>query len=149
VSRGAILAEAFRRVRHDRWLWGAVRRGRLEVLGHSGAAPAGSARLTPLARRALFEGRPLAVCSLIDEVAPGPGRDADWELSWPALIYAPVARPRARPAGLLIVGCRRLHWYSDEEVELVAAAAAGLVCLVAGRRASRPAGPQRGSGPNR
>jgi hypothetical protein len=126
-----------------------VRRGRLEVLGHSGPAPAGSARLTPLARRALFESRPLAVCSLIEEVPGRAGRDADWELSWPALIYAPVARPGARPAGLLIVGCRRLHWYSDEEVEVVAAAAARLIRCVDRRGDPRPTGSQRGSGPKR
>jgi hypothetical protein len=130
-----VLSHTFDGVRHDRWLWGAVRRGRLHVLGDSRAIPTGSVRLTPLARRALYERQPLAVCSLIEEGHVDSAEDEDWELSWPALIYAPVARPRARPEGLLIVGCRRLHWYSDAEVAVVAAVAAGLCGSVRSARA--------------
>lgn len=131
----SVLSDAFHGVRHDRWLWGAVRRGRLHVLADSRAIPAASARLTPLARRALYERQPLAVCSLIEEASAASAEDDDWELSWPALIYAPVARHRARPEGLLIVGCRRLHWYSDAEVAVVAAVAARLSGSVRSARA--------------
>jgi DNA-binding CsgD family transcriptional regulator len=40
----------------------------------------------------------------------------DWELDWPAILYAPVGELGRRPIGLLIVGCRRDHWYTEEDI---------------------------------
>jgi DNA-binding CsgD family transcriptional regulator len=68
----------------------------------------------PLARRALFEKRPMVVNSVIEN--PKPTNGYDWELDWPALLYAPVCEPGQRPIGLLVLGCRRDHWYSDDDV---------------------------------
>src|ERR1700694_4833412 len=61
--------------------------------------------LMPLARRALYEKRPMVMNSLIEN--PNPSMGYDWELDWPALLYAPVGELGARPIGLLILGLRR------------------------------------------
>jgi DNA-binding CsgD family transcriptional regulator len=47
---------------------------------------------------------------------PRPSNGYDWELDWPALLYAPVSKAGQRPIGLLMLGCRRDHWYSDDDV---------------------------------
>ena len=70
--------------------------------------------LMPLARRALFERRPVVVNAVVD---PGDAtNDNDWELDWPALLYAPIAEVGERPIGLMIVGCRTDHWYTEANV---------------------------------
>ena len=68
----------------------------------------------PLSRRALYERKPMVINSVVasDEAA----NEYDWELDWPAILYAPVGELGQRPIGLLIVGCRRDHWYSEEDV---------------------------------
>jgi hypothetical protein len=68
----------------------------------------------PLSRRALFEMRPMVINSVIEK--PNPSNGYDWELDWPAILYAPVGEPGERPIGLLTLGCRRDHWYTDEDV---------------------------------
>src|SRR2546423_600961 len=106
--------QAMALVPHHRWLLGAVRDGRLRVIADSSPAPRRPFRrsipLSYLARRSLHERRPLTVSSTgapdaLAEVG------ADWELDWPALLYAPVGMPRQRPIGLLVVGSQRDHWY--------------------------------------
>lgn len=70
--------------------------------------------LMPLSRRALFERKPAVVNSVVD--VPASGNEYDWELDWPAILYAPVGELGKRPIGLLIVGCRVDHWYTEQDV---------------------------------
>jgi hypothetical protein len=46
-----------------------------------------------------------------------PASGFNWELDWPAILYTPVGEAQQRPIGLLVLGCRRDYWYSDEDVE--------------------------------
>jgi DNA-binding CsgD family transcriptional regulator len=101
---------------HDRWVLGFLRGGCLQPI----AASEISRRflqthpLMPLSRRALFERKPMVVNSVVesDEAA----KEYDWELDWPAILYAPVGELGQRPIGLLIVGCRKDHWYTEEDI---------------------------------
>lgn len=101
---------------HDRWVLGYLRAGWLQPI----AASEVSRRflqgrpLMPLARRALYEQRPTIMNALVEN--PNPSMGYDWEMDWPALLYAPVGDPGQRPIGLLIVGCRRDHWYSEDDI---------------------------------
>lgn len=123
------LGHAMALVRQDRWLLGAVREGKLKVLADSSPElhrPYRRTRpLTHLARRCLHERRPLCVSS-IDGSAADPGRHPDWEMEWPALLYAPVGLPGRRPVGLLLVGARTSHWYQQQEIDYAAALAVTL-----------------------
>lgn len=101
---------------HDRWVLGFLRNGSLQPIAASEltrrfhqARP-----LMPLSRRALFEKKPIVINSLVEQ--PNPSNGYDWELDWPAILYAPVIAHGERPVGLLIVGCRRDHWYTEEDV---------------------------------
>jgi DNA-binding CsgD family transcriptional regulator len=102
--------------RHDRWVLGYLRGGWLQPIAASEVSRRfmQSRPLMPLSRRALFEKRPVIVNSLIED--PNPSNGYDWELDWPAILYAPVGEIGQRPIGLLILGCRRDHWYSEEDV---------------------------------
>jgi DNA-binding CsgD family transcriptional regulator len=101
---------------HDRWVLGYLRDGWVQPI----AASEVSRRclqgrpLLPLSRRALFEKRPIVINSVVEPVNPTSGYD--WELDWPALLYAPVGEMGHRPIGLLTIGCRRDHWYSEQDV---------------------------------
>ena len=86
----------------------------------------------PLARRALFEQRPTIMNALVEN--PHPSMGYDWEMDWPALLYAPVGEPGMRPIGLLVLGCRRDHWYTEEEVAYATRLGASLTPLVAALR---------------
>jgi len=130
------LHHAMALVRQDRWLLGAVRDGKLKVLADSSPElhrPYRRTRaLTHLARRCLHERRPLTVSSL---EAPGERPDEprpDWELDWPALLYAPVGMPSRRPVGLLVAGGRDPHWYTQHEIDYAAALGVALTGLVLG-----------------
>ena len=124
------LALALDVVRHDRWLFGGMRDGRLRVIGDSEMdreAPVQAIfmDLSHLSRRCLFERHPIAVSSVVDPV----GYD-DWERDWPALIYVPVGLPKTRPVGILIVGASKEHWYTQEEIDYVAALGVTLTAAV-------------------
>jgi len=101
---------------HDRWVLGFLRGGCLQPI----AASEISRRflqghpLMPLSRRALYERKPMVINSVVesDEGA----NEYDWELDWPAILYAPVGELGQRPIGLLIIGCRRDHWYTEEDI---------------------------------
>src|SRR5262249_23585357 len=132
------LNHAMALLRQDRWLLGAVRDGKLKVLADSSPElhrPFRRTRpLTHLARRCLHERRPLTASALGGPVAD-PGPVEDWELDWPALLYAPVGMPGQRPLGLLVVGARGDHWYRQQEIDYAAAlgvALTGLVLATAG-----------------
>jgi DNA-binding CsgD family transcriptional regulator len=119
---------------HDRWVLGYLRAGWLQPI----AASEVSRRflqgrpLMPLARRALYEKRPTIMNALVE--SPNPSMGYDWEMDWPALLYAPVGEAAARPIGLLIIGCRRDHWYSEEDVTYAITLGITLAPLVAALR---------------
>ena len=119
---------------HDRWVLGYLRGGWLQPI----AASEVSRRFTqnrplmPLSRRALYEKRPVVVNSVIENLNPTNGYD--WELDWPAILYAPVGEPDQRPIGLLILGCRRDHWYSEEDVHYAGCLGVTLAPMVAALR---------------
>jgi DNA-binding CsgD family transcriptional regulator len=119
---------------HDRWVLGYLRGGWLQPI----AASEVSRRflqgrpLMPLARRALYEKRPMVINSVIEN--PNPSLGYDWELDWPALLYAPVGEAGQRPIGLLVLGCRRDHWYTEEDVAYASTLGTTLAPLVAALR---------------
>lgn len=119
---------------HDRWVLGYLRAGWLQPI----AASEVSRRflqgrpLMPLARRALYEKRPMVINSVIEN--PNPSLGYDWELDWPALLYAPVSEAGQRPIGLLVLGCRHDHWYSEEDVAYATTLGTTLAPLVAALR---------------
>jgi DNA-binding CsgD family transcriptional regulator len=120
-------------LRQDRWLLGALRDGKLKVLADSSPElhrPYRRTRsLTHLARRCLQERHPLTVSSLDAGRARTAGQQ-DWELDWPALLYAPVGMPGRRPLGLLIAGARTSHWYRQQEIDYIAALGVTLTGMV-------------------
>jgi len=143
------LHHAMALVRQDRWLLGALRDGKLKVLADSSPElhrPYRRTRvLSHLARRCLHERRPLTVSSLgppPEGPRPRAHRPAspvaavtqaahpDWELDWPALLYAPVGMPSRRPMGLIIMGSRADHWYREQEIDYAAALGVTLTGLV-------------------
>jgi DNA-binding CsgD family transcriptional regulator len=123
---------------HDRWLLGYLRGGWLQPIAASEVTPRflQSRPLLPLSRRALFEKRPLVVNSVV--ATPNPGQGYDWELDWPAVLYAPVCEIGQRPVGLLIIGCRTDHWYSEADVQYATSLGTTLAPMVAALR--RPLG---------
>ena len=129
------LHHAMALVRQDRWLLGALRDGKLKVLADSSPElhrPYRRTRpLSHLARRCLHERRPLTVSSMGAE-APELGDEPrpDWELDWPALLYAPVGMPARRPLGLLVMGSRAAHWYEQQEIDYAAGLGVALTGLV-------------------
>jgi DNA-binding CsgD family transcriptional regulator len=119
---------------HDRWVLGYLRAGWLQPI----AASEVSRRflqgrpLMPLARRALYEKRPTIMNALVEN--PNPSMGYDWEMDWPTLLYAPVGDPGARPIGLLVIGCRRDHWYTEEDVTYAITLGTTLAPMVAALR---------------
>src|SRR5690242_1533078 len=101
---------------HDRWVVGYLRGGWLQPIAASEVSRRllQSRPLMPLARRALFEMKPLVVNTMSDRADQADRYE--WELDWPAVLYAPIAEIGQRPVGLLVVGCRNDHWYTDEDV---------------------------------
>src|SRR5438874_5375371 len=101
---------------NDRWVLGYLRNGCMQPITGSEVSPGflQSRALMPLSRRALFEKRPLVINSVIEKLETSNGDD--WEFDWPAILYAPVGELGQRPIGLLIIGCRRDHWYTEEDI---------------------------------
>src|SRR3979411_366065 len=110
------LGLALNAISHDRWVLGYLRAGWVQPI----AASEVSRRflqgrpLMPLARRALYEKRAMVMNSLIEN--PNPSVGYDWELDWPALLYAPVGEAGPRPIGPLIPGCRPRPPYTEKGV---------------------------------
>ncbi|HSS92489.1 MAG TPA: GAF domain-containing protein [Candidatus Dormibacteraeota bacterium] len=123
---------------HDRWILGYLRGGSLQPIAASEISPRflQSRPLMPLSRRALFEKRPVVVNSVIEN--PNPSNGYEWELDWPAILYAPVGEAGQRPIGLLTVGCRRDHWYSEADVHYATSLGITLAPMVEALR--RPLG---------
>ena len=120
---------------HDRWVLGYLRAGWLQPIAASEVSRRflQGRQLMPLARRALFEQRPAIMNALVENPRPS-SMGYDWEMDWPALLYAPVGDPGQRPIGLLIVGCRRDHWYSEDDVTYAIKLGATLTPLVSALR---------------
>lgn len=110
------LGLALSTIRHDRWVLGYLRGGCMQPIAASEISRQllETRTLMPLSRRALFERKPTVVNSVVD--ASAPGDEYDWELDWPTILYSPVGELGKRPIGLLIVGCRRDHWYTEHDV---------------------------------
>ena len=129
------LEAALAMVRQDRWQLAGLRSGRLVVLAEAPTREGGARQpaerstreLTPLARRALYERRSVSISTI--QTLPAGGEE-DWELDWPTILYAPVAEPGQRPAGLLILGVREPHWYEEEDINYIAAIATTLTAFV-------------------
>ncbi len=119
---------------HDRWVVGFLRGGALQPV----AASEISRRLLqahplqPLSRRALFEQRPVVVNSVFPYTTPAAG--FDWELDWPAIMYTPIGEPGQRPIGLLVLGCRRDYWYSEEDVQYAIGLGTALTPIISALR---------------
>ncbi|MGH7902639.1 MAG: hypothetical protein ACREPA_00735 [Candidatus Dormibacteraceae bacterium] len=127
----ARLRAALELVRHDRWMLAGLEDGRLKVIAESELACPRSRRrrdLPPLGRRCLFERRPVALTTVGD--AGADPNATDWDVSWPAILHAPVGRPGGRPVGLLTLACRSDHWYEQEEIGYVVALASSLTFWV-------------------
>src|ERR1700682_728065 len=98
------LGLALNGISHDRWVLGYLRAGWVQPI----AASEVSRRflqgrpLMPLARRAQSEKHRTVMNPLVEN--PTPSMGYDWELDWPALLYAPVGEAGERPIGLLILG---------------------------------------------
>jgi hypothetical protein len=125
------LRAALELVPHDRWLLAGLRENEMLVITESSRRRRrrGATRsIPPLARRSLLERRPLSV-SAVEETPPP--RRLDWERTWPSILYLPVGFPLEAPVGILIVGSRLLHWYTQEEVEYLSAIAMVLAGPVA------------------
>ena len=123
---------------HDRWVLSYLRAGLLQPIAASEVSRRflQSRPLMPLSRRALFEKRPMVINSVIEK--PNPSNGYDWELDWPAILYVPVGDSKQRPIGLLTLGCRRDHWYTDEDVAYAETLGVTLTPLVTALR--RPLG---------
>lgn len=119
---------------HDRWVLGYVREGWLQPIAASEVSRRFLQRrqLAPLSRRALYERRPMVVNSVIEN--PNPSNGYDWELDWPAVIYGPVGEIGRRPVGLLVLGCRRDHWYTEQDIAYVHSLGVTLGPMVAALR---------------
>ena len=118
----------------DRWVLGYLRGGWLQPIAASEVSRRSlqGRQLMPLSRRALYEKRPMVVNSVVEN--PEPSNGYDWELDWPTILYAPVLEPGRRPIGLLVLGCRRDHWYSDEDITYASSLGVTLAPLVAALR---------------
>lgn len=126
------LDQAMGTVPNDRWLLAGLRNGSLKVLADSNPDASPSRRgheMAALCRRALSDGKPLAVTSLID-VAGDRGQPEDWEADWRSLVYVPIVPPRSRPAGIFILGCRGDYWYDDDDIAYVAAIGQTMLPLI-------------------
>jgi len=139
------LEAALELVRRDRWMLAGVRGHRLQVLGQGPQRQRAETRqrapqlvdVSPIAQRCIVEDQPVAVTTIL-----GTGihaEDWEWEQMWPTVLYAPVSGQEGGPIGLLVLGCRTMHWYEEADVDFVAALAASLVDCVS--KAMDPLGP--------
>jgi len=101
---------------HDRWVLGYLRGGCVQPIASSEISRQLLERrpLMPLSRRALYERKPMVVNSVLERDESWTGDD--WELDWRAILYAPVGELGKRPTGLLVIGCRSDHWYTEQDV---------------------------------
>lgn len=128
------LGLALNALTNDRWVVGYLRGGCLRPIAASEISRRflRGQELQPLSRRALYEQKPLVI-NTVTEADQG-SNEYDWELDWPAIMYAPIVESGKRPVGLLIVGCRRDHWYSDDDIAYAQALGTSLAPMVSALR---------------
>jgi DNA-binding CsgD family transcriptional regulator len=121
---------------HDRWVLGFLRGGCMQPVAASEISlhSLQSRPLMPLARRALYEKRPVVINSVFENHGQIDVDEDDWELDWPAILYAPAGEIGQRPIGLLVVGCRRDHWYTEDDIAYAVTLGFSLGPLVAALR---------------
>src|SRR5438132_14077116 len=87
---------------HDRWVVGLLRGGVLQPVAASEISRRllQARPLQPLSRRALFEQRPVVVNSVFPYTTPASG--FEWELDWPAIMYARIVLTGERTIGLCV-----------------------------------------------
>src|SRR2546423_10250804 len=75
---------------HDTWILGYLSHGCVKPIAASEISRRllESHPLMPLSRRALYERKPMVVNSVVG--GDHEAADGDWELDWPAILYAPV-----------------------------------------------------------
>src|SRR3989475_12839095 len=97
------LGLALSAVCHDRWVLGYLRHGSMHPITGSEVSPRFLHRrpLMALARRALYEKRPLVLNSGFEK--PGTANSYYWELDWPARLYSPIWAVALQPRVLLVV----------------------------------------------
>ena len=127
------LGLALSSVCHDRWVLGYLRNGSLQPIAASEVSRRFMQKrpLMPLSRRSLYEKRPLVINSVFEKPH---ANEYDWELDWPAILYAPVGTMGHQPIGLLVIGCRSDHWYTEEDVAYAHALGYSLASLVTALR---------------
>ncbi len=125
------LGLALSAVCHDRWVLGYLRNGSMHPITGSEVSRRflQGRPLMPLARRALYEKRPLVLNSIFETLTTV--NSYDWELDWPALLYTPIGELGRQPIGLLVIGCRQDHWYTEEDVAYAHTLGYSLASLVA------------------
>lgn len=128
------LGLALSAVCYDRWVLGYLRDGWVMPIAASEVSRKflQGRPLLPLSRRALYEKRPIAINAVVEPEHPSNGYD--WELDWPALLYAPVGELGQRPIGLLTIGCRRDHWYTEQDIAIAHTLGISLAPMVAALR---------------
>ncbi|HSS62574.1 MAG TPA: GAF domain-containing protein [Candidatus Limnocylindrales bacterium] len=128
------LGLALSALRHDRWVLGFLRGGCMQPIAASEISRRSlqSRPLMPLSRRALFEKRPVVINTVFERHEPP--NESDWELDWRAILYVPVGELDRRPIGLLVIGCRSDHWYTEDDVAYAATLGFSLGPLVAALR---------------
>ena len=116
---------------HDRWVLGYLRNGSMRPITGSEVSRRvlQTRSLAPVSRRALYERRPLVINSLFEK--PEMANSYDWELDWPAILYAPIGKLGCGPIGLLVIGCRQDHWYTEEDIAYAHTLGVSLAPLVA------------------
>jgi DNA-binding CsgD family transcriptional regulator len=119
---------------HDRWVLGFLRGGRLQPIAASEISRRflESHPLMPLSRRALYERKPMVINAVVER--DDATNEYEWEMDWPAILYAPVGDLGQRPIGLLIIGCRRDHWYTEDDVAHAYTLGLSLASMVAALR---------------
>lgn len=121
-------------IQHDRWLVAALRDRRLRTVAQSQSDPDNPYQqlreVQPPAWRCLLSNQAICVtqCRVSARAAAA---SREWELEWPAVLYAPVGVPGRRGEGLLILANLRPHAYCAYEIRYVSLLAQGLLHWVA------------------
>lgn len=141
-------------IQHDRWLVAALRDRRLRTVAQSQPDPANPYQqlreVQPPAWRCLLSAQAICVTQCSASARPA-AASREWELEWPAVLYAPVGVPGRRGEGLLILANRRPHSYCTDEIRYLSLLAQGLLHWVAFAAGSQSALSELllGGGPSR
>ncbi|MDQ6898985.1 MAG: hypothetical protein M3072_05675 [Candidatus Dormibacteraeota bacterium] len=130
----SLLSWSLRPIQHDRWLVAALRDRRLRTVAESQPDPDHPYQqvreVQPPAWRCLLSAQATCVTRCAESAGTAV-EPREWELDWPAVLYAPVGLPGRRADGLLIVANLRPHSYCPYEIRQVSFLAQGLLHWVA------------------